>query len=157
MAVRPPTPEERERIVSLTDALLAVQAAPMPLPLNGDVLAFMVQERTVPIRRRVYRVPQISVVDGGELYEVAVRLDRARYDEGRDPLEVSNEITALYLRAVEIIRRVLRPVGWRRLLPRRWSAPPADLTESEVGWLIGFLFVCRATQSPAGREAALAR
>lgn len=147
MAVRPASAAERERIEEATERLLAAQSGPLPLPLNSGVLAYLVRERMVPLRDRIYRVPPISVQDGALIYELLARLEQARHAE--PSVEAVREVTSIYVTAVEVIRSILRPTGWRRFLPRRWSAPPSDLTEYEIGWLLGFLSVCRMTPHPA--------
>lgn len=118
--------------------------------VNFEAVRGLMDDGLLMFRGRVYRSPPVSYDDAIRLYEIADRMAKLA---GLDNNEAS---AAVQLRAVAAVQgeaaryfwRLVRPIDWRRFVPRILLRNPfRDASPREVDDLLGFFWQRQMTSS----------
>lgn len=127
------------------DLARSVSAAARPAVVMADESAALLDHRERVFRGRRYRVPPIP-------WRLAVQVLTCQEDlrqnaragaEAGTPAEIAEDTLAIFERASDLAKKIMRPTSFvRRLLWPLTPNPFRRATPKEVGELLGFFFVC---------------
>jgi hypothetical protein len=136
------TPEQQDHAQAQLKALF--QAPAVDLKNVGTVLALEASGRFA-YRGKSYVVPPVPYTQGLQLHQIFLRLQALGSKQENEA--ALQELFSLMSAAVMLFKGLVRPTSWWQRLTWRWQQPFADVTEKEVGELMGFFFVCRMKSS----------
>lgn len=118
--------------------------------VNVGAVRGLMDDGLLAFRGRVYRSPPVSYFDAVRLYELADRMAKLA------ALENNEASAAVQLRAVAAVQgeavryfwRLVRPIDWRRFVPRALLRNPfRNASPREVDELLGFFWQRQMTSS----------